>query len=262
MASNLPGIGTWVKRFASYAAAILSHATVLLLGLITAGLFAIPAWIKPLLSPACAEKLDFWTAWLATPEVYAELAKASVVVAAILAGFLAWNEERDELETIARRLNELEGDKPNLIATSSGFWAGVAETQRFGKTPIVLVNLEIVNSGGPTSIRQWGGVCRFKDGHRAFLSDRMFVEEHLSFGDQRNLVSDDWLLKKGERRLGGVAFYLSDNPHDIYQVSVQFHDYTGQMYSVSVPDDESTAQMESLGLLPWQQAAKRDQPKK
>jgi hypothetical protein len=228
----------------------------LLLGLITASIFAVPAWIKPLLSSAYAAALDAWTAWLATPAMYAKLANGSLALAVIIASFFAWNEKHDAFETISQRLNELESDRPNLTATSSGRQTAQVETRQFGKTSILLIDLEIINSGGQTSIRQWGGFCRFKDGHREFLSDRMFVEEHLSFGEQRNLVSDHWLLKKGERRLGSVAFYFGGNPFDIFQVCVHFYDYTGRMYSASVPDDELMARMETLGHLPWQQGAK------
>ncbi len=252
MDASSAGFTKWCRRSLEYLRAVLKRSTILLLGLITGSLFAIPAWVRPLLSANYQAALDSWTAWLASPKTYGLLAKVALATSILIASFCAWNEERDSLEKVTFRLSELENDKPKLTGHISGWQTGQVETSKFGRTTVMLIDLEIVNSGGPTSVRQWQGFYRFKAGNRTFLSDRMFVEEHISLNNKRNLVSDDWWLRKGERRLGAVAFYFHDDASEIFQVAVQFQDHTGQMFTVSVPDEELMARMETAGKLPWQ----------
>jgi hypothetical protein len=232
-----------VRRFFAFVFAVIRHTTTLLLSLISGGLVSSPAWIKPLLSPAHAVILDSWSQSIAKPDSYWLLAKACILVGIFFASFLAWNEERDEFEQLTLRVKS---DKPDITAVCRGWTLRTT-------TKMLRFELEIVNSGAPTSFHGWQAGYRLRDGTRRFLADAMLSQEIISEGGPTNLVMDERILNCGGRRLGWVAFpvsewsgdALSSDPLQLVQVSVQFYDHTNAFHNVSMPPD---SMLEAMNL--------------
>ena len=209
--------------------ALIRHTTALLLGFISGGLVSSPAWIRPLLSPAHAVILDSWSQSIGKPDTYWLLAKACILGGIFFACFLAWNEERDEFEQLALRVKS---DKPDITAVCRGWSLNTS-------TKMLRCELEIVNSGAPTSFHGWQAGYRLKDGRRFALADAMLSQEILE-GGPANLVMDERILDCGGRRLGWVAFPVgewSGDPMELVQVSAQFYDHTNVFHNVSMPPD-------------------------
>jgi hypothetical protein len=86
-----------------------------------------------------------------------------------------------------------------------------------------------------------------------FFSTAIPIRDIEHIGDRRNLVIDEWYLRKGERRLGEVAFPIGENGIELFQVAVQCKDHTGQMIDVSSPPVELIGRLKAAGQLPWKE---------
>ena len=224
------------KRFVAYCWAVTKHAKALLLSFIGGFLISIPAWIKPLLPPEGVKWLDRWTAFVAEPQTYWYAAIICFALGFFYANFLAWNEERDEIDNLASQLHEAE---PVLTTSSSG-WDYVIDHfvtayHKFEPQQMLRLSIEVVNSGANTSLRGWQGYYTLADGKRTLLSDAMFDRGVSSVVGQVNLVVDERMLERGGRRLGWVQFPISNEAaSQLRQVAVQFFDHTGSIHSVEL----------------------------
>lgn len=151
------------------------HTVVLLFAFISGGVVSSPAWIRPLLPSDYAAILDAWTTAIAQPETYWRLAGVCVFGGVLLATFLAWNEERDEVQKLTSQIHD---SKPVLSAHSPG-WTYANEpltAVAYQTAPMLMLkfHIEIVNGGADTSLRGWQGGYRIADNRRIFLSNAMF----------------------------------------------------------------------------------------
>lgn len=239
MVHNMPKL---LDRFLAYVWAVIKHMKVLVFGFIGSGALASIPWIIPLLPEKYVELLSLLAIAVSEPLVYYYLAIAFLILCIFLASFLAWNEIREALE---QKNNELDATRPKLTGHISAYKLG-----NWGNGLAAIVDIELVNSGAPTGVREWQAFVRLRNGRSAGFSTAMFVDDVPEIEGKRNLVRDDWYLKQGERRLGKVAFHLSENNQDIFQLSVQFKDHLGVMYFAALPDESMMTKMK--GNLPWE----------
>jgi hypothetical protein len=237
---------THLLRMLAFVRAIVVHSWTLLATVLGSFVLSIPSWIEPLLSPQHSAKLNAFLA--ISPQTYRYLAMAFLICGLLYASFLAWKEQCDALEDKTSQLLALKSQMPALRADISKIEINRLESG----IPAAIVDIEVINSGSPTGVREWAGYIRRRDGARAFFSNRIAVE-NLSLGERRNFVDDDWYFRKGERRLGRIAFPIQEPAADIFQVCVTFQDYLGTTYSASCPSDDLMKKMEASNQLPWQQ---------
>jgi hypothetical protein len=87
---------------------VIRHGTALMVGFIGSGLIALPAWLRPLLEPRYAQALNAVTSQLAQPTTYEHLAIVFFGCCILYASFLAWNEERDEVEGLLQKQSDFD----------------------------------------------------------------------------------------------------------------------------------------------------------
>jgi hypothetical protein len=171
------------------------------------------------------------------PRVYEGVA----VFALLQAMFLAWIAKDEALLNAERRNSRLEADIPRLQVTTPGWATRLRPYDHWGQPNPTLVcrfEIEIINSGSPTSLRDWQGGYVRQDGSRVFLSDAMFDRNTSTDSGFVNLVADERILERGGRRLGWVQFPVSEeDSRRIRQVFVHFSDHTGVRHHCVCPPE-------------------------
>jgi len=90
------------RRVLAFVWAIIRHGWAITATFLGSFLLSVPGWIDPLLSYAQKQELNRWTT--VSPHTYRYLAIAFFAAGLLYASFLAWNEERDEVERLATEL--------------------------------------------------------------------------------------------------------------------------------------------------------------
>jgi len=80
--------------------AVMRHFGALTITLIGSALLSVPSWVRSLLSEHSAQSFDRYVTL--SPHTYRYLAGAFFFFGFMYASFLAWNEERDEVETFKK----------------------------------------------------------------------------------------------------------------------------------------------------------------
>src|SRR5687768_4290143 len=104
-----------LRRFLAYWWALMRHTTALLLAFVSGGIVSAIPWVRPLLPRQYGLFVDALGNTIG--ESYGYFALACVAIGFFVASFLAWNEERDEIENLASRIHE---SKPILTSHSVG----------------------------------------------------------------------------------------------------------------------------------------------
>jgi hypothetical protein len=139
------------RLFLAFGWSVMRHTTALLLTLIGTAILSVPAWVRPLLSPAAQRALDRWDVLPAS--VYPHLAETVFVIGFVLACFFAWEEERQESEKQRKEKERLEAlrDQPDIVA-SIIHPSGPHQPD----TPFdIVLRLELNNQGGKGRVDGW-----------------------------------------------------------------------------------------------------------
>jgi hypothetical protein len=140
-ASASTGLRKRLQRMLAFGWAVTRHGWSLLATLLGSFVLTVPSWVNPLLSPAHAQKLT--ELLTASPRVYRYLAAGFFVSGLIYASFLAWNEERNEIERLVGRLAE-RPDGPYFTHSLAASIVAFGEHPDHSK---VLLDLTIYNLG-------------------------------------------------------------------------------------------------------------------
>lgn|GEM_PF-6374876 len=127
---------------------MIRHGTALIVGFVGSGLIALPAWLRPFLQPQYMKAFDAVTSRLAHPATYEHLAVAFFGCCLLYASFLAWNEERDDLEGL---LQQQPSTEPHLEAT---LWPSHF-VYPDDDWPYLKMHVEIINRGAPTIVDRY-----------------------------------------------------------------------------------------------------------
>jgi hypothetical protein len=90
-----------LRRMLAFGWAVMRHGWALTVTLLGSAVLSIPSWIEPLLSPMHARRLS--ELLTISPHAYQYIAAGFFVLGLLYACFLAWNEERDEIERLMQQ---------------------------------------------------------------------------------------------------------------------------------------------------------------
>jgi hypothetical protein len=107
-----------LQRMLAFVWAVMRHGWALLATLLGSFVLSIPSWIDPLLSTDHAR--EFTSALTISPHSYRDLAIGFFGVGLLYACFLAWNEERDQIENLIAEKAKREAEKENPLSMLFG----------------------------------------------------------------------------------------------------------------------------------------------
>jgi len=177
--SNESRATKWLRRFLAYIGAIMRHLYVLIgsaaLTIITSG----PSWVASELPRVWQERIEAW--WLFPPLTH-WLTWSIPAAGIFIASFLAWNEDRDLLESKNVALAKLQDDRP-----------------RFGTSEIRRVSFQADQERGPdwlkififVTLRNLGG----KLGRRLGSSSQRAETRRFDERDRPESISERRLYK-------------------------------------------------------------------
>src|SRR5215831_13141432 len=105
-----------LRRLLTFAFRAGTHIYAILLGVAGSAILALPAWVRPLLSPEHQKLLDGYD--LLSVSTYSLLSILVLITGLILASFLAWEEQALESERLQKEVSRLEAlrKKPDILA--------------------------------------------------------------------------------------------------------------------------------------------------
>lgn len=201
---------------------MIRHGIVLIVGFVGSSLISLPAWVKPLLSKRYATAIDTVSLRLGQPATYWHLAIVFFGFSILYASFLAWNEERDELENL---LQKQPSNEPDLEGQLSPFSRFVFPDNDW---PHLEMHVEIINRGAPTIVHRFGMWVYWPTGKKLFLadpdkSDPCFFENKM--------------LHRGEKLAGTLISKDTEiediNPEKPERFELWFQDFAGKRYTAS-----------------------------
>jgi len=155
-----------MRRFLDYFLAVTRHWIAVLATVTSSFIMSLPGWIPAFLPPDKAAK--FTQTFAVSPTIAWWIAGTIFLIGFIYASFLAWNEERNELEKKVLEITQLKGDVPKLSGQFKGMeWRPIKDT----KVGELFIDLEIYNRGAPTALCNWQAVIgRARPAPRHFLA--------------------------------------------------------------------------------------------
>jgi len=238
--SNESRATKWLRRFLAYIGAIMRHLYVLIgsaaLTIITSG----PSWVASELPRVWQERIEAW--WLFPPLTH-WLTWSIPAAGIFIASFLAWNEDRDLLESKNVALAKLQDDRPRFGTSEIRRVSFQADQERGPDWLKIFIFVTLRNLGGESSVEGWE--VHLKGQKLDALMNETGLspsrnEDSISSHEGGNLLHDTTAVQKNRHHYGWLLWNtrkervggLTTGEESKVFVTVSFRDVKGNSYTL------------------------------